>query len=170
MLSKVMFAVDGSVPSREAAALAHGLLPKATEVLILQVVPQLPYGWISWPWPAFPNSGEDLAQASTYVSEVGKALRAQGWNVSTDVHFSVLSAGEMDQEILKLAETLGADLICLALERASVTARIVREAPVSVLVAKRSSPDVGPAGRRVKIREYLEPVPVASLLLSPLGP
>ncbi len=49
MVGKVLFAVDGSVASLEAAALAHDLLPKAGEILIFQVVPQLPYAWNAWP-------------------------------------------------------------------------------------------------------------------------
>lgn len=168
MVGKVLFVVDGSVPSCEVTTLADGLLPKAAGILILQVVPQLPYGWIAW--PAFPDAGEDLAKASVYVSEVSKDLEAQGWNVSTKIHFSVLSAAEMDQEILKLAETLRPDLICLVLEQGSVTASIVREAATPVLVAKQSSRSADTAGRRVRTSEYLEPAFVhRSLLLNPLA-
>jgi len=83
MVGRVLFAVDGSVPSREAAALAHDLLPKADEILVLQVVPQLPYAWNTW--PAFPDLAQDLAEAWAYVSEVGDDLEAQCWNVSTRV-------------------------------------------------------------------------------------
>lgn len=39
MIGKVLFAVDGSVPAHQAAERVHGLLPEATEVLILEVVP-----------------------------------------------------------------------------------------------------------------------------------
>ncbi len=168
MVGKVLFVVDGSVPSREAATLAHGLLPKAAEVLILQVVPQLPYAWTAW--PAFPDSAEDLAKAWEYVSEVGNDLKAQGWNVSTKVHFSVLSAAEMDREILKLAENLRPELICLAVARGSVIASIARKAVMPVLVAKPSSPGDDTPGRRVRRREYLEPALVhRALLLNPAG-
>lgn len=168
MLGKVLFAVDGSVPAREAAALADGLLPKATGILILQVVPQLPYAWISW--PAFPDSAEDLGKAAAYVAEVAEALGAQGWNVSTKVHFSVLSAAEMDQEILKLTETLRPDLICLALAKGRVTASIVRETALPVLVARPSAPGDHTEGRRVQRRESLEPALVhPAFLLNPAG-
>ncbi len=168
MVGKVLFVVDDSVPSREAAALAHGLLPKASEVVILQVVPQLPYAWITW--PAFPDQGEDLAKASAHVAEVRKELEAEGWNVSTKVHFSVLSAGEIDREILKLAEIHRPDLICLALARANVTASIVRQAVAPVLVAKTSSPRDDTPGRRARRRECLEPALVhQALLLNPAG-
>lgn len=168
MVGKVLFVVDGSVPSREAATLAHGLLPKAAEVLILQVVPQLPYAWTAW--PAFPDSAEDLANAWEYVSEVGNDLEAQGWNVSTKVHFSVLSAAEMDREILKLAEALRPDMICLAFAQGSVTATIVREAVVPVLVAKPSTSGADSTGRRVRRRESPEPALLhRALLLNPAG-
>lgn len=166
MVGKILFVVDGSVPARETAAVAHDLFPNASEVLVLQVVPQLPRAWIAW--PAFPSTGEDLVRAAVYVSEVAKELEAQGRKVSTRVHFSVLSAGEMDREILWLAETLRPDLICLTLDQGSVTARVVREACMPVLVAKPSSPGDDAAGRRVERREYLEPALVhRALLLNP---
>lgn len=168
MVGKVLFVVDGSVPSREAATLAHGLLPKATEVLILQVVPQLPSAWTAW--PAFPDAGEDLAKAAAYVGEVAHALESQGWNVSTKVHFSLLSAAEMDREVLKLGEGLRPDLICLALPGGSVTANIVREAAVPVLVAKTSAAVAETPGHRAKRREAPEPaLAYHALLLNPAG-
>jgi nucleotide-binding universal stress UspA family protein len=168
MVGKVLFVVDGSVPAHEAADLAHGLLPKAAGVLVLQVVSQLPSAWTAW--PAFPDSAEDLAKAWAYVSEVGHGLEVQGWNVGTKVHFSVLSAGEMDREVLKLAETIRPDMICLALARGSVTAGIVREALVPVLVAKPSSPGDDTTGRKQERKEDLEPVLLPqALLLHPAG-
>lgn len=166
MVRRVLFVVDGSVPSREAAGLAHGLLPKTTGILILQVVPQLPRAWISW--PAFPDLAQDLTKASVYVSEVGNDLEAQGWNVSTRVYLSPLSAAEIDQEVLKLAETFRPDLIYLALAKGGVTGSIVRKAAMPVLVAKPLSPSGDPSGRREQSREYLEPAPVhRALLLNP---
>ncbi|MGH7412305.1 MAG: universal stress protein [Candidatus Methylomirabilis sp.] len=163
MVGRILFVVDGSVPPREAAALAHGLLPKATEISVLQVVPQLPYAWNAW--PAFPNASEDLGRAWAYVSEVGDDLGALGWTVSTRVFFSVLSAAEMDQEVLKLAETVRPDLICLALEGGSVTERIVRGALTPVLVAKPLSHRDDSEGLRERAREYLQPGLVHRMLL-----
>ena len=165
MVGRVLFAVDGSVPPRQAAALAHGLLPKAREILVLQVVPQLPYAWNTW--PAFPNASEDLGRAWAYVSEVGDDLEAQGWTVDTRVFFSVLSAAEMDQEVLKLAETVRPDLICLALERGSVTARIVHGALTPILVAKPLSRGDDTEGLRERARECLEGLVHRMLLLNP---
>ena len=166
MVSRVLFAVDGSMPPDDAAALAHGLLPKATEILILQVVPQLPYAWNAW--PAFPDTTEDLARAWGYVSEVGDHLEAQGWNVTTKVHFSPLSAAEMDREILHLADTLWADLICLALTRGRVAASIVSKALMPVLVARPLSRGDDTEGLREQKREYLDPGLVhRTLLLNP---
>lgn len=76
----------------------------------------------------------------------------------------------MDQEILRLAEVLEPDLIGLALEQESVTARIVREAAVPVLVTKPSSRGADTRGRRVRNQEYLRPALAHSpLLLNPLG-
>jgi len=168
VVKKVLFVVDGSVPSHEAAALAHGLLPRATEVLVLEVVPQLPCAWTAW--PAFPDPAEDLAAAAVYVTEVADDLEAHGWNVGTKVHFSVLSAAEMDREILKLAEALRPGLLCLALGQGSVTAAIVREAGAPVLVARPSAPDADSTGRRVRRREVLEPALMQrALLLNPAG-
>ena len=163
MVGRILFVVDGSVPPREAAALAHGLLPKATEISVLQVVPQLPYAWNAW--PAFPNASEDLGRAWAHVSHVADDLEAQGWTVSTRVYFSVLSAAEMDQEVLKLAETVRPDLICLALEGGSVTERIVRGALTPVLVAKPLSRGDDTEGLRERAREYLEPGLVHRMLL-----
>ena len=166
MVGKVLFAVDGAVPSREAAALAHDLLPKAGEIVILQVVPQLPYSWIAW--PAFPDLAQDLAKALAYVSEVGDDLAAQGWNVNTRVDPSPLSAAEIDQEILRLADRLRPHLICLALAQGRVAASIVRRAPMPVLVARLSSHDGATGGLREERREYLEPwLAHRSLLLNP---
>jgi nucleotide-binding universal stress UspA family protein len=168
MVGKVLFAVDGSVPSREAAALAHDLLPKAGEILILQVVPQLPYAWNVW--PAFPDLAQDLANALAYVGEVGDDLEAQGWNVSTKVEWSPLSAAEIDQEILRLADRLRPNLVCLALATGRVAASIVRKAPMPVLVARPSSRDDDTGGRREEKREYLEPWLVhRGLLLNPVA-
>ncbi len=168
MVGKVLFVVDGSVPPREAAALADGLLPKATEVVILQVVPQLPCAWTAW--PAFPDPAEDLGKAAAYVAEAAHKLEAQGWNVSTRVHFSVLSAAEMDREVLKLAERFRPDMICLALVQGRVTAGIVRKAVVPVLVAKPSSPGEEATGHRSQTRKAPEPALVhRALLLNPAG-
>jgi hypothetical protein len=166
MVGKVLFAVDGSVPSRDAAALAHDLLPRAREILILQVVPQLPYAWNAW--PAFPDLGQDLAKAWAYVSEVGADLEAQGWNVRTRVDPSPLSAAEIDQEILRLVDLLRPNLVCLALARERVAASIVRKIVTPVLVARVSSHDDDGRGLREERRESLEPWLVhRSLLLNP---
>jgi len=168
MVGKVLFAVDGSVPPRDAAALAHDLLPKAGEILILQVVPQLPYAWIAW--PAFPDLSQELAKAWAYVSEVGGDLDAQGWNVSTRVECSPLSAAEIDQEILRLADLLRPNLVCLALARGRVAASIVRKALMPVLVVRVSSRHGDTGGLREEKREYLEPWLVhRSLLLNPVA-
>lgn len=169
MVGKVLFAVDGSVAPLEAAALAHDLLPKAGEILICQVVPQLPYGWNSW--PAFPDLAQDLAKAWAYVSEVGDNLRVQGWNVTPRVECSPLSAAEIDQEILRLADLLRPNLICLALARGRVAASIVRKALMPVLVARMSSRHDDTGGlREEKKTEYLEPWLVhRSLLLNPVA-
>ncbi len=168
MLGKVLFAVDGSVPSREAAALAHDLLPKASEILIFQVVPQLPYAWNAW--PAFPDLAQDLATAWAYVSEVGDDLEEQGWNVRTRVECSPLSAAEIDQELLRLADLLQPNLICLALARGRVAASIVRKAPMPVLVARQLSRDEETGGLGPEKREHLEPSLVhRSLLLNPVA-
>ena len=166
MVAKVLFAVDGSVPSRDAAALAHDLLPKAGEILILQVVPQLPYAWNAW--PAFPDLSQDLASAWAYVSEVAGDLEAQGWNVRTRVDPSPLGAAEVDQEILRLVDLLRPNLVCLALARGRVAANIVRKALTPVLVARMSSRDDDARGLREERRESLEPWLVhRSLLLNP---
>jgi hypothetical protein len=104
------------------------------------------------------------------VAEVAEALGAQGWNANTRVHFSVLSAGEMDREILRLTETLRPDLICLALAKGRVTARIVRETALPVLVARPSAHRDHSEGRRVRRRESLEPALVHRVfLLNPAG-
>ena len=168
MVGKVLFVVDGSVPSHDAAALAHGLLPSATQVLVLQVVPQLPYAWNTW--PAFPDLTQDVAKAWAYVSEVEADLEAQGWNVGTRVEVSPLSAAEIDQEVLRLADTLRPNLICLALDKGRVTGNIVRRALAPVLVAKPSPPDTGTGGLRERRREHLEPGLVhRSLPLNPVA-
>lgn len=167
MLRSVLLVVDSSSPSRETAALAHGLLPNATEVLVLQVVPQLPRTWISW--PAFPDLAQDLANASAYVSELGKDLEGQGWNVSTRVHFSSLSAAEMDREILKLADILRPDLIYLALAKGSVIGSVVRETATPVLVARPHSSGDDTGSLREQTTEYLEPAHVErGWLVNPL--
>lgn len=155
MLRSVLLVVDGSSPSRETAALAHGLLPNAAGLLVLQVVPQLPHTWISW--PAFPDLAQDLANASAYVSDLGKDLERLGWNVSTRVHFSSLSSAEMDREILNLAKILGPDLICLALAEGSTIGSVVREAVSPVLVARPHSSGPETGGHREQTTEYLQP-------------
>ncbi len=167
-MEHVLFAVDGSVPPAEAAALAHRLLPREAEMLVLEVVPQLPYAWTAW--PAFPDPAEDLARAWTYVGEVGHALQAYGRQIDGRVEFSPLSAAEMDREILRLAERLRADLICLALERGSVVSGIVRGAVVPVLVAKCAASGDSPAGRRRSRAQVFEPSLFnRPLLLNPAG-
>jgi nucleotide-binding universal stress UspA family protein len=168
MVSKILYAVDGTLPPEEAVTVVHGLLSKTSEIVILQVVPQLPHAWTAW--PAFPDPGEDLAKASDYVGEVSQGLLARGWNVVTKIHFSPLSAAEVDQEILRLAATLRPDLICLAMERGSEKGNIVREALVPVLVAR--SPSDADATKGLRKRHSMRREPVAAhrmLLLKPAG-
>ena len=149
MIGKVLFVVDGSALPGQATKAAHGLLPAAAEIVVLRVVPQLPHAWGAW--PAFPDPAQNLANASAYVAEVAHELGAQGWNVSTEVRFSVLSAVEMDREVLHVAEALRPDLICLAVAQGNGTATIVRNAAVPVLVAKPSAPRDHAEGRRVRV-------------------
>ena len=73
MVENVLCVVDGSAPSGEVATLVDSLLPSAVEVVVLQVVPQLPYAWTAW--PSFPDAAEDLAKAWAYVSEVAHHLQ-----------------------------------------------------------------------------------------------
>jgi hypothetical protein len=168
VVDKVLFVVDGSVPPSDAATLAHGLLPNAAEVVIVEVVPQLPLAWNAW--PAFPNAAEDLAQAWTYVSEVAQGLAARGWKVGTRVQFSPLSAAELDREVLKLTETLLPDLICLALKKGKVRASIVRESVMPVLVAKPGKGAEEAAGRGRLKTLVMEPALMSdSVLMKPAG-
>jgi hypothetical protein len=164
----VLYAVDGLVPSREAAALAHRSLPREAEVQVLEVVPQLPYAWTAW--PAFPDTAADLAKAWAYVSSVSHTLEAYGRRVNSKVDFSPLSAAEMGQEILRQAESVRPDLICLALEEGSVIANIVRGAVVPVLIAKCAASEDEPAGRRRSKTRICEPARFnRPLLLNPAG-
>jgi hypothetical protein len=167
MVEKVLCVVDGSAPPGDVATLANSLLPKSAKVQVLQVVPQLPYGWTAW--PTFPDAALDLARAWAYVSEVAHDMQACEWKVSTRVHFSTLSAAELDREVLAFSQMLRPDLIFLAFERGSVRASVVREAEVPVLVAKLTSPEVEVGGRRARA-EYVEPaVANRRLLLNPAG-
>ncbi len=167
-MGRVLFAVDGSVPPEEAVALAHCLLPREPEVLVYEVVPQLPYAWTAW--PAFPDTAEDLRRAWTYVGEVEHALKTYGRVVNAQVDPSPLSAAEMDQEILRQAESLHPVLICLALERESVIAKIVRGAAVPVLVAKCAASEGKPGGRRrLHVRDFEPALFDRPLLLNPIG-
>jgi len=152
MIGRVLFVVDGSAPPGQATKAAQGLLPAAAEIVVLQVVPQLPHAWGAW--PAFPDQAEDLANASAHVARVAHELAAQGWNVSSEVRLSVLSAVEMDREVLRVAEALRPDLICLAVAQGNGTATIVRKAAVPVLVAKPSPSCDDAEGRRVQAKHY----------------
>ena len=167
MLGCVLLVVDGSIPADEAAKLAHGFIPKPTAVVVLQVVPQIPYGWITW--PALPNAAEGLARASEYVSEAARHLQALCWNASTRVYLSPLSAAEMDREVLRQVEMLRPDLICLALERGRVRAGIVRGAVVPVLVANLPSTGETANGVRVESRSQNVLAPLQSEGLSNLA-
>lgn len=164
MVRSVLLVLDGSLPSHEASALADSLLPKATEVLILHIVPQLPQNWICW--PAFPDLSQELAKAAAYVSALREDLERLGWNVRTRVQFSPLSAAETDQEILKFAETHPPDLICLALAMGSVIGNVVRRAATPVLVARPVSTVDETTGRKEEIQQYLEAVRVQRALLA----
>lgn len=164
MVRNVLLVLDGSLPSHEASALADSLLPKATEVLILHIVPQLPQHWISW--PAFPDLPQELANAAAYVSALREDLERLGWNVRTRVHFSPLSAAETHEEILKFAETHPPDLICLALATGSVVGSVVRRAATPVLVARPVSTHDETTGRKEEIQQYREAVRVQRALLA----
>jgi nucleotide-binding universal stress UspA family protein len=164
MLHKVLLVVDGSLPSPEASALADSLLPKATEVLILHIVPQLPQQFICW--PAFPDLPQELAKAGAYVSALREDLERLGRNVRTRVHFSPLSAAETDQEILQFAETHPPDLICLALTTGSMISSVVRRAGTPVLVARPVSTGDETTGRKEEIPQYLEAVRAQRELLA----
>lgn len=164
MVGSVLLVVDGSLPPPEASALADSLLPKATEVLILHVVPQLPQHFICW--PAFPDIPQELAKAGAYVSALREDLERLGRNVRTKVHFSPLSAGETDQEILKFAETHLPDLICLALAGGNMISSVVRRAATPVLVARPASMGDETTGRKEEIPQYLEAVRAQRALLA----
>ena len=167
MVENVLLVVDGSVPPDDAAMQAHGLLPWKVGIVILQVVSQLPYAWTAW--PAFPSAADDLARAWAYVSEVTQGLKARGRPVSARVHFSPLGAAQMDREVLRLAEAIRPDLICLALEKGWVRAGIVRDSVMPVLVAKPHGASQEAEGRwRPKPLE-LEPPQMNPLLLNPAG-
>lgn len=166
MVRTVLLVADGSLPSHEASALADSLLPKATEVLILHIVPQLPQQWTSICWPAFPDLSQELAKADAYVSALREDLEQLGWNVRTRVHLSPLSAAEMDEEILKFAETHLPGLIFLALETGSVISSVVHRAARPVLVAPPVSTGDETTGRKEEIQHYLEAARVQHALLA----
>jgi hypothetical protein len=167
VVENVLCVVDGSAPPGDVATLVNSLLPKAVEVEILEIVPQLPYAWTAW--PTFPDAAEDLAKAWAYVSEVAHVLQGCDCRVSTRVHFSPLSAAELDREILRFSQALRPDLIFLALEKGTVRASVVREAAVPVLAAKLSRPVEEGDGRKAR-GEYLEPALTnRRLLLNPAG-
>lgn len=167
MVENVLCVVDGSAPPGDVTTLVDSLLPRAVEVVVLQVVPQLPYAWTAW--PTFPDTAEDLTKAWAYVSEISSHLQGCDCRVSTRVHFSPLSAAELDREILRFAQTLRPDLIFLVLENGTVRASVVREAAVPVLAAKLASPEEEGGGRVVR-GEYLEPALTnRRLLLNPAG-
>lgn len=167
MVENVLCVVDGSASPGDVAALVDSLLPKAVGVVVLQVVPQLPYAWTAW--PTFPDAAADLARAWAYVSEIAHDLQGTDCRVSTRVHFSPLSAAELDREILRISQTLRPDLIFLALEKGTVRASVVREAAMPVLAAKLSSPKEEGGGRQARA-EYLEPALAnRRLLLNPAG-
>jgi hypothetical protein len=167
VVEKVLCVVDGSAAPGDVATLADSLLPKLAKVQVLQVVPQLPYAWTAW--PTFPDAATDLARAWAYVSEVAHDMQACERLVSARVHFSPLSAAELDREVMGISQMLRPDLIFLALEKGSVRASVVREATVPVLVAKLTSPEVGVGGRRARV-EYVEPAMAnRRLLLNPAG-
>jgi hypothetical protein len=167
MLGRVLLVVDGSIPADEVALLASGLLPQPTAIVVLQVVPQLPLGWA---WPALPDATDGLGRASEYVSQVARFLRALGRNPSTRVYCSPLGVAEMDREILHQAEMLCPELICLALEKGSVRAGIVREAAISVLVANPPLPGEAARGRRVESPEEKMPaLTLRAILSNPAG-
>ena len=164
MVRSVLLVSDGSLPSHEASALTDSLLPKATGVLILYVVPQLPQHWICW--PAFPDLSQELAKAGAYVSALREDLERLGWNVRTQVYLSPLSAAEVDQEVLKFAQTHLPDLICLALATGSVIDGIVRRAARPVLVARPVSTGDETTGRKQGIQQRLEAVRLQGALLA----
>lgn len=164
MVCSVLLVLDGSMPSHEASALADTLLPKATDVLILYIVPQLPQHWISW--PAFPDLAQDLANAHAYVSAIREDLERLGWNVRTRVQFSPLSAAETDEEILKFSEAHPPDLICLALATGSVVGNVVRRAAIPVLVARPVSTGDETTGRKEERQRCLEAGRVQRALLA----
>jgi hypothetical protein len=167
VLDRVLLVVDGSIPPNEVAILASGLLPRPAASVVLQVVPQLPLGWA---WPALPDPAEAVGRASEYVSETAKCLQALGWNPSTRVYSSPLGATDMEREVLRQAELLRPDLICLALKKGSVRAGIVRQAAVSVLVANPPLPRESPGGLPAEPRGRKTPaMALRAILSNPAG-
>jgi nucleotide-binding universal stress UspA family protein len=129
-----LLAVDGSSASEAAARLAASLpLPPGQSCLVLHVLqPNLE--------PGDPRGSQRTAAAQHLIEKTAAALTEAGYQASTQVR-----EGHPAQEIVRAAQEFEADVIVVGAQGlsglqefllGSVSARVLRYAPCSVLVAR----------------------------------
>ena len=142
---KILLAIDDSKHSEDAVqGLAHFFKPEGTQVRIVQILP-LPV--LSAPPQMsreYAPELEDLARdARALVDKYSQQLRGEGFQVD-----SVVERGDVCESIIDYAAGWHADLILVGsgghkglgrLLFGSVANSVVRQAPCSVLVARRPS-------------------------------
>ena len=145
--TKILLAVDGSVNSALAARTAVGLSTKTgSELYVVHVAHLVPPSWGSevsdLASRLYEESREEVRQeAQTLLDEQVRKIEEAGGRVSE----AKLREGRPDEEIVRLAEEIGAGLVVLGsrglglLKRAligSVSVSVVRHAHCPVLVVR----------------------------------
>jgi nucleotide-binding universal stress UspA family protein len=118
MYERILVPLDGSKVGESVLPYVENLVSKLSpevkvEVALLQVLslvhPQVPAGYEG---PRVPYTAQERREAqnkaTSYLDEVGESLRNKGATVLSAVHF-----GDPSEEIVKVSEEIGADLIAM---------------------------------------------------------
>jgi nucleotide-binding universal stress UspA family protein len=147
--TKVLFATDGSDPAKGAAALLSSLpLPENTEVTVMHVVksfvPEIPWRYVG---EMDIPLREEVTKAETLEAAKAEKIASDAVTFLSGSFASVrgiTASGDPSTEILREAEALDADLICLGSRGlrgvrgmlGSVSRRVLGHAACAVLIGK----------------------------------
>lgn len=150
MFERILVPLDGSKVGEAALEHVENIIAKMapnvkTEVILFQVLTSLSHyviaGEASVQVPYTDKEIEYITRkAREYLNQTGECLKSKGVSIKTKV-----ATGKADEEIVKAADELKADLIAMSthgrsglsrLTFGSITAKVLRSANIPVLVVR----------------------------------